>query len=247
MQMRVSCTFLTAIAATFLTFSASAVEPPLTPPGEVSYYKQIRPILQAHCQGCHQPAKAKGGYVMTEFKGLLAGGDDEGLAVVPGKPAKSPLLALITPDKDGEAEMPKDKNPLHSAEIELIKNWIAEGAKDDTPASAQKLVDADHPPLYTLPPVITSLDYSPDGKWLAVAGIPFKAASADSLRIETVDGDLTLIDGGLCLAQSILPAFPCANTDTTEFLNGLKPGIHAEISNASFDKALLQGGEVLLR
>ena len=24
----------------------------------VSYYKQIRPIFQAHCQGCHQPAKA---------------------------------------------------------------------------------------------------------------------------------------------------------------------------------------------
>jgi len=170
MQMRVSCTFLTAIAATVLGFSTSAAEPPPTAPGEVSYYKQIRPILQAHCQGCHQPAKAKGGYVMTEFKGLLAGGDDEGLAVVPGKPAKSPLLALITPDKDGEAEMPKGKKPLHSAEIELINNWIAEGAKDDTPASAQKLVDADHPPLYTLPPVITSLDYSPDGKWLAVAG-----------------------------------------------------------------------------
>ena len=107
---------------------------------------------------------------MTEFKGLLAGGDDEGLAVVPGKPTKSVLLTLISPDKDGEAEMPKNKNPLHSTEIELIKNWITEGAKDDTPANAKNLVDADHPPLYTLPPVITSLDYSPDGKWLAVAG-----------------------------------------------------------------------------
>ena len=170
MQIRIPCTFLVVVATTCLTFSASAAEPPLTPPGEVSYYKQIRPILQAHCQGCHQPAKAKGGYVMTEFKGLLAGGDDEGLAVVPGKPAKSALLALIIPDTDGETEMPKGKKPLHSAEIELIKTWIAEGAKDDTPASAQKLVDADHPPLYTLPPVITSLDYSPDGKWLAVAG-----------------------------------------------------------------------------
>ena len=135
--MRVPCTFLVVVAAASLTFSASAAEPPLTPPGEVSYYKQIRPILQAHCQGCHQPAKAKGGYVMTEFKGLLTGGDDEGLAVVPGKPAKSALLAQIIPDKNGEAEMPKGKKPLHSAEIELIKNWITEGAKDDTPASAQ--------------------------------------------------------------------------------------------------------------
>ena len=40
----------------------------------VSYYKQIRPVFQANCQGCHQPAKAKGGYVMTTFERLLEGG-----------------------------------------------------------------------------------------------------------------------------------------------------------------------------
>ncbi|HEU0038439.1 MAG TPA: hypothetical protein VFR76_04125, partial [Verrucomicrobiae bacterium] len=34
----------------------------------VSYYRQDRPILQDNCQGCHQPAKAKGGFVMTDFK-----------------------------------------------------------------------------------------------------------------------------------------------------------------------------------
>ena len=35
----------------------------------VSYYKQIRPIFQAHCQGCHQPAKSSGAYVMTAAGG----------------------------------------------------------------------------------------------------------------------------------------------------------------------------------
>ena len=108
----------------------------------VSYFNQIRPVLQANCQGCHQPAKAKGGYVMTDFAGLLKGGDNEGVAVVPGKPMDSAMLLLIAPDKDGETEMPKDKEPLHSAEIELITKWIAEGAKNDTPASAQRKVDA---------------------------------------------------------------------------------------------------------
>src|SRR5215472_5657819 len=53
---------------------------------KVSYYRQVRPILQANCQGCHQPAKSKGGYVMTEFKRLLAGGDSEGSAIVPKHP-----------------------------------------------------------------------------------------------------------------------------------------------------------------
>jgi mono/diheme cytochrome c family protein len=37
------------------------------PNAPVSYFKKIRPIFQAQCQGCHQPAKAKGGYVMTDF------------------------------------------------------------------------------------------------------------------------------------------------------------------------------------
>lgn len=143
------------------------------PNAPVSYFKKIRPILQAHCQGCHQPAKAKGGYVMTDFARLLEGGDDAKeagkSAIVPGKPESSHLLAQITP-KDGEAEMPPKKAPLHATEIALIQKWIAEGAKDDTPANAKQRFDAAHPPIYSRPPVVTSLDYSPDGSLLAVAG-----------------------------------------------------------------------------
>src|SRR4051812_19322155 len=71
------------------------------PSAKVSYYREVRPILQANCQGCHQPAKNKGGYVMTDFKRLLAGGDSEGAAVVASHPEKSSILAMITP-KDGE-------------------------------------------------------------------------------------------------------------------------------------------------
>ena len=33
----------------------------------VSFHKEIRPLLQSRCAGCHQPAKAKGDYVMTDF------------------------------------------------------------------------------------------------------------------------------------------------------------------------------------
>ena len=132
--MRVFTTFFSVSWAV----SALNAGEPATGPKPVSYFSQIRPILQANCQGCHQPAKAKGGYVMTDFAGLFKGGDNEGAAIVPGKPTESAMLALIAPDKDGETEMPKDKEPLHSAEIELITKWIAEGAKNDTPASAQR-------------------------------------------------------------------------------------------------------------
>src|SRR5690606_26476022 len=39
--------------------------------GPVSYYRDVRPIFQQHCQGCHQPARAQGGYVMTSHADLL--------------------------------------------------------------------------------------------------------------------------------------------------------------------------------
>src|SRR5437868_4686883 len=123
---------------------------------KVSYYRQIRPILQANCQGCHQPAKSKGGYVMTQFKRLLAGGDSEGAAIVPEHPEKSAILKMITP-QDGEVKMPKGKTPLSEMEVALIKSWIEQGAIDDTPADAKRHYDAEHPPVYSRPPVISSL------------------------------------------------------------------------------------------
>ena len=139
------------------------------PHAPVSYWKQIRPVFQAHCQGCHQPAKAKGGYVMTDFARLLAGGDSGDKAIVASQPAASGLLAAITP-KDGEADMPKDKAPLKPDDVALIAKWIAQGATDDTPANAVQRIDAAHPPTYARAPVVTALDFSPDGTLLAVAG-----------------------------------------------------------------------------
>jgi WD40 repeat protein len=66
--------------------------------------------------------------------------------------------------------MPPKKAPLPEADITLIRRWISEGAVDDTPPNARQRFDADHPPIYQRPPVITSLAYSPDGSLLAVAG-----------------------------------------------------------------------------
>ena len=78
---------------------------------KVSFDKQIRPIFQAHCQGCHQPAKAGGGYVMTSFDLMLKGGESGDRAIVPSRPDESHLLEMITPE-NGKAQMPQDKPPL---------------------------------------------------------------------------------------------------------------------------------------
>ncbi len=202
-----------------LTAAAFAINNPWAAPlgakgkdgGKVSYDKQVQPLLQANCYGCHQPAKAKGGYQMTSRDGLLRGGESGSPAVVPGKSDESHLLELITP-QEGKAEMPQGRSPLAASDIELIRRWIAEGAEDDSPKSLPQTFDAHHPPVYSSPPVVTSLDFSPDGKLLAVAGfheaILWKADGSTrvarlvgmSQRIESVrfsaDGKKLLVAGG---------------------------------------------------
>ena len=79
-------TVVLALGAAFLScVTARSAEETVDPDAPVSFYKQIRPILQAKCTGCHQPAKAKGDYIMTDFAKLLEGGE-EGHAVLPGDP-----------------------------------------------------------------------------------------------------------------------------------------------------------------
>lgn len=163
-------------------------------PAPLSFVRDIQPVLQARCVGCHQPAKASGEYVMTSFATLLAGGDRGEPAIVPGKPEESLLVELITP-VDGDAEMPQEGEPLHEEEVERITRWIAEGGHDDSPTSAGPSIDADHPPVYSQPPVVTSLDYSPDGALLAIAG-------EHEVRLHRADGS-ALVGRLIGLAERI--------------------------------------------
>ena len=134
-----------------------------------SFYRDIRPIFSRHCQGCHQGAKQLGSYVMTEFDRLLSGGESEQAAIVPGKPDESYLVELITP-VNGHAEMPNEPFPaLNEVEINSIRKWISEGATNDSPTEEQ-VFSADNPPPYASAPTIPSVDTSPDGKTIAVAG-----------------------------------------------------------------------------
>jgi WD40 repeat protein len=125
-----------------------------------SYFRDVRPILQRSCQGCHQPSVKQGGLDLTTYA-LLAKGGSRGSAI--------PLLVdYVTGAR--QPRMPLGAPPLPADQIELIRRWVTAGGKDDTPASASERISLDKPPTYTQPPLINALAYSPDGALLAVSG-----------------------------------------------------------------------------
>ncbi len=97
-----------------------------------TFEKDIRPILKAHCFDCHgEGEQLKGGLDVRLRRFLVAGGDD-GPAIVPGKPDQSELLKLVESGK-----MPKRDKKLTPAEIALLRQWIATGAKTARPEPAE--------------------------------------------------------------------------------------------------------------
>ena len=104
------------------------IETPLasiTDPAGVEFFeKQVRPILSARCQGCHGPAKQKGGLRLDARETALAGGST-GPAVVPGKPNESLLVDAIN---YGETYHMPPKSKLPPEEIATLTEWVQRGA-----------------------------------------------------------------------------------------------------------------------
>ena len=139
---------LTLISLAFVSTGYADDEADPATQRKVSFFSDIRPIFQLHCNGCHQPAKQGGEYVMTSFDRLSKGGESGEQAIIPGDAASSHLIQMITPT-DGQAEMPKGKKPMSDSEIEMITNWINQGAENDSPASARPAFSVENPPKYT--------------------------------------------------------------------------------------------------
>src|ERR1700693_928268 len=133
---------------------------PLVFAADASYVRDVRPIIQRQCQGCHQLNLKSSSLDLTSYEGFQSGGKHG--------PGASTLLGYIT--GESKPQMPLGQPPLPPDQIELFRTWIAAGAKDDTPVEGREDFAVDKPIVYTQPPAINALSSAGDGKKLAVSG-----------------------------------------------------------------------------
>lgn len=109
---------------------------------QASFSRDIQPVLSAKCLSCHDGSgegSTKSGFNVKTYDSLMAG-TRLGKVIVPGDAVSSTLYRLIAHKASPEIQMPPHhgeslakgkKDPLSQDEIDTIKLWIDQGAKNN--------------------------------------------------------------------------------------------------------------------
>ncbi len=88
---------------------------------ETDFDRNIKPLLEANCSQCHSERTKTSGFAITNLEAVVAGGNRHGRAVIPGKPADSPLVKAL---RGGIApKMPLGRS-LPDGDIARVEKWI---------------------------------------------------------------------------------------------------------------------------
>lgn len=97
------------------------------PSDKIDFNADIRPILNQHCLRCHGGVKASGGLSFLFEEEAFAPAESGKHAIIRGKAGRSELIKRIK-HTDSELRMPLDAEPLSDEEIQLLTQWIDQGA-----------------------------------------------------------------------------------------------------------------------
>lgn len=153
--------------------------------GLIDYNKDIYPIFEKYCVGCHTEDDASGGLVMESFDALMAGGE-HGAVITAGVPDSSRLLQMASGNLE-PVMPPDDMEGPNEDELELIRNWIEQGASGPTGTSEPRrmLRTPSISQRSDKPLPVTAMALSKGGQRLAVGRFGL-------LEINEVDGQAPL-------------------------------------------------------
>ena len=120
-----------AVAGSSFAICARAADP------DVSFDRQVLPILNTHCSACHTPSGVGFAAVnldLRTYAGLMSGSAG-GMAVIPYHPERSQIMRVLDDDwhsADQTAlKMPPLGPQLSPDELKVISEWIRQGAKNN--------------------------------------------------------------------------------------------------------------------
>jgi mono/diheme cytochrome c family protein len=108
------------LVSTYAVFRIGSTD--AAPSAEVSYAKDVRPILESRCATCHMGDFVSEGLDMNTYESLMVGSQN-GPVIIPGDASASLLVQKVT-----DGKMPKKGPRLTPAQIQIIKDWIESGA-----------------------------------------------------------------------------------------------------------------------
>src|SRR5262245_22675828 len=94
---------------------------------KVDFTRDVRPIFENRCYECHGEKKQKNGLRLDRKSAASRPADSGKPAILPGKSADSPLIQRLTSDDSDEVMPPKGAR-LTGQQIQLIRDWIDQGA-----------------------------------------------------------------------------------------------------------------------
>jgi hypothetical protein len=100
---------------------------------QVSFSLDVLPILESQCVRCHKPGGPgyeASGLDLRSYDSLMQG-TKHGKIVVPGEPLISNLLVMTEGRADPSIRMPHNQRPLLKQQIEILRDWVSQGAKNN--------------------------------------------------------------------------------------------------------------------
>src|ERR1700681_3683440 len=113
--------------------AASKLPPPASV--QIDFNRDVKPILEANCLGCHGSRQQQSGLRLDKRQNALRGGD-YGAVIMPGKSAESKLILRVAGSEAG-MQMPPT-GPLAASDIGILRAWIDQGGAFPDVSIAQK-------------------------------------------------------------------------------------------------------------
>lgn len=231
-----------------------------------TFARDIAPILEERCSGCHT-AKAKMGNLVTESYEELIKGGNHGALVVPGKAAESLLIKYLT----GETQpvMPMDGRFLSKGQIDLFVRWIDAGAKPPSAEESKAMsktraeqATPDIQPKTAVRPSVFAMAWLPNGTQVALAqfksvvladartGKPIAKLEGHAETVRAIaissDGRLLAAAGGIPGKRGEVKLWDLARREAVVTFNGHDDCIYAAafspdgktLATSSYDKLI---------